>query len=68
MSFSPTVFPPIEQVTAPTVNTKAAAYYLNRAPQTLRIYAMTGHPLRPIRFGGRLAWRVEDIKKAMGVA
>lgn len=29
-------FQPLEQVTSPTVDTDAAAYYLNRRPQTLR--------------------------------
>ena len=28
-------FPPLESVTRPTVDTAAAAYYLNRRPQTL---------------------------------
>ena len=31
-------FPPLEQVTRPTVPTDAAAYYLNRQPQTLRAW------------------------------
>ena len=32
-------FCPLEQVTRPTVPTDAAAYYLNRQPQTLRAWA-----------------------------
>ena len=31
----PQHFPPLEQVTRPTVPTEQAAYYLNRRPQTL---------------------------------
>jgi hypothetical protein len=56
-------FPPLEQVTRPTVSTDQAAYYLNRQPQTLRAWACleTG-PIRPIRINGRLAWRVADMR------
>lgn len=32
----PQRFPSLELVTRPTVDTNAAAYYLNRQPQTLR--------------------------------
>lgn len=61
-------FPPLELVTRPTVETAAAAYYLNRRPQTMRIYAMreTG-PLRPIRIFGRLHWKTDDIRRLLGV-
>lgn len=63
-------FPPLEQETRPAVDTAAAAYYLNRQPQTLRIWAMrdgTG-PIRPRRINGRLAWPVEELKRVLGVA
>ncbi len=57
-------FPPLNQVNSDTVPTDAAAYYVNRKPQTLRKWAAleTG-PIRPIRINGRLGWRVEDLKK-----
>lgn len=57
-------FPPLSQVNSDTVPTDAAAYYVNRKPQTLRKWAAleTG-PIRPIRINGRLGWRVEDLKK-----
>jgi hypothetical protein len=56
-------FPPLEQITRPTVPTDAAAYYLNRQPQTLRAWAsLENGALRPIRINGRLAWSVADIK------
>lgn len=56
-------FPPLEQVTRPTVPTDAAAYYLNRRPQTMRSWASTEHgPIRPIRINGRLAWSVASIR------
>lgn len=56
-------FPPLEQVARPTVNTEAAAYYLNRKPQTMRSWASTENgPIRPIRINGRLAWNVAAIR------
>lgn len=62
------IFPSLETVTSPTVNTAAAAYYLNRQPQTLRWWScLENGPLRPIRVSGRLAWRTAEIKKLMGV-
>lgn len=57
------VYPPLEQVTRPTVPTDAAAYYLNRQPQTLRAWAcLENGALRPIRISGRLAWPVAAIR------
>ncbi len=57
------VFPPLEQVTRPTVPTDAAAFYLNRKPQTLRAWAcLENGALRPIRINGRLAWSVTSIR------
>jgi len=57
------VFPPLEQVTRPTVPTDAAAYYLNRQPQTLRAWAcLENGALRPVRISGRLAWSVASIR------
>jgi len=57
-------FPPLEQVTRPTVTTDEAAYYLNRKPQTLRAWACLAlsAPIKPVRINGRLAWRVADIR------
>ena len=60
-------FPPLESVTRPTVDTAAAAYYLNRKPQTMRIWALTGHPIQPRRINGRLAWPVSELKRLLGV-
>lgn len=56
-------FIPLAQVTNPTVPTDAASYYLNRRPQTLRVWAcLENGPIRPIRIYGRLAWNVSDIR------
>lgn len=62
-------FPPLNHVNSDTVPTDAAAYYVNRKPQTLRKWAAleTG-PIRPIRINGRLGWRVEDLKKLVNGA
>lgn len=56
-------FPPLENVTRPTVPTDQAAHYLNRRPQTLRSWAcLENGAIRPVRINGRLAWRVADIR------
>ena len=58
------VYPPLEQVTSPTVTTAHAAYLLNRQPQTLRAWAcLENGALRPVvRISGRLAWSVAAIR------
>ena len=64
-------FPSLESVTRPTVDTAAAAYYLNRAPQTLRAWAcLENFPagLRCKRINGRLAWPVSELRRVLGVA
>ena len=65
----PQQFPPLELVNRPTVDTAAAAHFLNRKPQTLRGWAcMENGPLRPIRINGRLAWNVAELRRVLGVA
>ena len=62
-------FLPLEQVTTPTVKTDAAAHYLNRQPQTLRIWACKQNGvIQPLNIHGRLARRVSDIKRVLGMA
>jgi hypothetical protein len=62
--------PALDTLTRPMVSTAEAAYYLNRAPQTLRGWSCkTGSgPLRPMRINGRLAWPVADLRRVLGVA
>lgn len=62
-------YPPLEDVSTPTVTTAQAAHYLNRSEQTLRIWAckQTG-AVAPKRVNGRLAWSVNDIRKVLEVA
>ena len=59
---------PLHQETRSHLTTAEAAIHLNRATQTLRIWAMRGNgAVSPIRMNGRLAWPVESIKMAMGL-
>jgi hypothetical protein len=59
-------FPPLESVTRATADTAAAAYYLNRRPQTLRSWASKEDgPLRPMRINGRLAWPVTELRRVL---
>lgn len=47
-----------------TLPTQEAARHLNRAQQTLRLWACRENgPIRPLRINGRLAWRVADIRR-----
>jgi len=60
---------PLEQVTKPNLTTAETAYYLNRRPQTLRVWASrsgTG-PIVPSRIGGLLAWNTAKVKALVGV-
>ena len=62
-------YPPLEAVNSPTVITDQAAYYLNRRPQTLRIWASRENgPVRPLRVNGRLGWPVAELKRVLGVS
>ena len=60
-------YPPLESITQPSLETSAAAFYLNRKDQTLREWACKGTgPIKPIRIHGRLAWPVTDLRKLLG--
>jgi hypothetical protein len=49
--------------------TNEAAFHLNRADQTLRLWAMRQDgPLLPVRVNGRLAWPVAELRRVLGVA
>jgi hypothetical protein len=59
---------PLKDVTKPNLTTAEAAYYLNRQPQTLRVWAcLENGPLRPTRIGGLLAWSTATVKALTGV-
>lgn len=58
------VYPPLNQITKPNLTTEEAAFYCDRAEQTMRMWASkqpSGMP-RPIRINGRLAWPVAAIR------
>lgn len=60
---------PLALETRTALPTNEAAFHLNRAQQTLRLWAMReGGPLRPMRVNGRLAWPLSEIKRVLGVA
>lgn len=60
---------PLDRETRSALTTTEAAAHLNRACQTLRIWASRENgPIRPIRVNGRLAWPVEDIRRVLGVS
>ena len=60
-------FPDLLTEKRPAVDTSTAAHWLSRRPQTMRIWALTGHPIQPRRINGRLAWPVSEIKRLLGV-
>lgn len=67
MYLPPHQLPPLSTITRPAVTTAEAAYYLNRASQTLRSWASKGNgPLQPLNVCGRLAWPVADIRRVLG--
>lgn len=60
-------FPPLDAETRDVLPTDCAAYHLLRRPQTLRGWASSGSgPIHPVRIGGRLGWRVADIRRLLG--
>ncbi len=63
MNTSAIQFTPLDLETRTVIPTAEAAHHLNRAPQTLRIWAslQTG-VLKPVHIGRRLGWKVTDIK------
>lgn len=61
----------LERETRAALPTSEAAFHLNRAQQTLRLWHCQGtYPdgLRPVVLNGRLAWPVAGIKRVLGVA
>jgi len=61
-------FPSLDGETRATLDTETTAYHLNRASQTLRIWACKEiGPIRPLRIHGRLAWPTAEIRRLLGV-
>lgn len=64
----PLTLTPLDRETRSALPTPEAARHLNRAQQTLRLWAMHENgPLRPIRVHGRLAWPVAELRKLLQV-
>jgi hypothetical protein len=58
----------LDDIVRPMLTTAEAAYYLNRRPQTLRIWACKEEgPIRPVRLHGRLGWPLSEIRQYLGV-
>lgn len=58
----------LEREIRASLPTSEAAFHLNRAQQTLRLWAMREDgPLRPMRINGRLAWPVAELKRVLGL-
>lgn len=69
MATAPVQLIPLAQEVRSALPTAEAAAHLNRAQQTLRLWAMREQgPLRPLRINGRLAWPVAEIRRVLGVA
>lgn len=59
----------LNQETRTVIPTHEAAFHLNRAEQTMRLWACQENgPIRPIRINGRLAWPVAELKGLLGGA
>lgn len=65
-TFQPT---PLALETRSALPTTEAAFHLNRAQQTLRLWACRSGsgPITPHRVNGRLAWPVAELRKVLGV-
>ena len=58
----------LDRETRANLPTPEAAFHLNRAQQTLRLWAMRENgPIRPIRIHGRLAWPVAELRRILHV-
>lgn len=57
-------YQPISEVTRSILTTEEAAFYLNRKPQTLRIWAMkkSKAPIKPVNIFGRLGWKTDEVR------
>ena len=59
-------FPSIMEEKRVTVGTAVAAHWLNRSPQTLRLWHCTGTgALQPLVINGRLAWSVKKLRNIL---
>lgn len=60
---------PLAQEPRAALPTAEAAAHLNRAKQTMLLWACKeSGPIRPVRINGRLAWPVSELRRVLGVA
>ena len=60
---------PLALETRTVLPTPEAAFHLNRAQQTLRLWACREDgPIRPLRINGRLVWPVAELRGVLGVS
>ena len=59
---------PLDQVDKPVLTTQECAHYLNRKPQTLRMWShKKSGPISPIVILGRLGWKTKEVKALLGM-
>lgn len=69
MATNPIQLVPLDKEPRANLTTAEAAAHLNRAQQTLRLWAMREDgPLRPLRINGRLAWPTAELRRVLGVS
>jgi hypothetical protein len=62
-------YTPLDKEIRAALPTFEAAYHLNRAEQTLRLWAIRNDgAVKCLRVNGRLQWPVDQIKSVMGVS
>lgn len=62
------LIPALHEIQRHALTTREAAHHLNRAQQTLRLWACRDDgPIRPLRINGRLAWPTAEIRRVLGV-
>jgi len=62
-----TIYTPLANEVRLNLPTNEASFHLNRAQQTLRLWAMREDgPVTPIRINGRLAWPVSQLRRVLG--
>ncbi len=69
MASNPVQLVPLDKEPRAGLTTAEAAAHLNRAQQTLRLWAMREDgPVRPLRINGRLVWPTAELRRVLGVS
>lgn len=60
---------PLDQEKRAVVNSEEAAAHLSMAVKTVQLWASSGKgPIKPVKVGVSVRWRVADIRNLLGVA